>query len=134
MTYKHTNKFTNSKLSDYIIHCDICGKPTWYSDSIILDSNTGKGGLLVCPDDNDKIDYGLVPYEIPTESQVETTRIDSTIYTSTPETTYDPFDTSLYDPMSVSNPSALTVLGKNWEELTSVNWEDMNVINWEDMV
>lgn len=134
MSYKHTNKFTSNRLSDWIIHCDICGKPTWYSDSVTLEPETGKGGLLVCPDDRDIIDYGLVPYEIPTESQVTTTRIDNTIYTSTPTTTYEPFDINAYDPMSISDPSVLTIIGQDWEELTSVNWEDMTLVNWEDMV
>lgn len=130
MSYKHTNKYTSNHFSDWIIHCDICGKPTWYSDSTILDSDTGRGGLLVCPDDNDAIDYGLVPYEIPTESTVDTTRINNTINSNTLESIYPPFNYALYDPMSYS-PDQLDLLQDNWEDLDRINWDDFNQINWE---
>lgn len=67
MAYKFIEGF---RLTDWVIYCAICGSKTWASDSFILDNYTGRGGLRVCPDCNDPIDYGLVPYKIPAEQPV----------------------------------------------------------------
>jgi hypothetical protein len=133
MTYKHTNKYDPSRLGDHIIYCDICGMPTWYSESKVLEVYTGKGGLLVCPDDADVIDYGLVPYTIPPESIVETTRINETFATSTPETTYPPFNTGELDPMSYSSPNDAIIPSENWEGQTNLDWDQLNMYPWEQM-
>lgn len=132
MRSNYTNKYNSDHLNDWIIYCDICGKPTWYSQSVLLKAETGRGGLLVCMQDADPIDYGLVPYNIPAESMPTTTRINSIAYTSTPDTLYDAFDYSALDPMSY-NPSELLQVHRTWDHLSEVTWENMNIFTWEQL-
>lgn len=49
------------------IYCDICGQPCYISEATKLSQYTGRPGLLVCPRDADKIDFGLIPYTPTTE-------------------------------------------------------------------
>ena len=66
------------KQGDWYIYCDICGQRSYASESTKLSQYTGKGGLVVCRHDVDKIDYGLVPYRSRTERNVDFVRINHT--------------------------------------------------------
>ena len=85
-------------VGDYQIYCDQCGQVCWASRSRILAVETGKGGLRVCPNCNDKIDYGLVPYVIRPEAPIPDSRInqrDTTTGSNIPDfTTFDPLSGS----------------------------------------
>jgi len=102
------NSFRESKrVGDYVLFCDICGQKMWYSQSKVLEPETGKGGLVVCPMDRDAIDYGLVPYKVAPEAIVPIAR--SNHYTADPSLIpNDPLpaslDITLIDPTSISNP------------------------------
>ena len=64
-----------------------------------LTTYTGKGGLLVCQDDADVIDYGLVPYKVPAETPITDTSTNH--YASNPEdvpTGDAPFNTANKNP------------------------------------
>ncbi len=63
-----------SRRGDWVIFCDICGQKCYASEATRLSAATGRGGLIVCPKDVDKIDYGLIPYKIPAEKNVPWTR------------------------------------------------------------
>lgn len=63
-----------SRLGDWYAFCDICGQRYFASEMTKLSEYTGKGGLIVCPNDVDEIDYGLVPYTIPTEKNIPWSR------------------------------------------------------------
>ena len=130
---RYTNKYSSNNLNDWIIHCDICGKPIYHSEATLLPSETGRGGLLVCSNDADMVDYGLVPYDIPNESVPTETRINTTIYTADPETRYTAFDYTAVDPMSY-NPEQLLQIRHIWDQLTSVAWEDMTIFAWEQLL
>ena len=65
-------------MRDWYIYCDICGQRWLASETTELTLYTGRGGLIVCPNDVDKIDYGLVPYKPRTEENVPWTRINHT--------------------------------------------------------
>lgn len=62
------------KIGDWYVFCDICGQRYYASETTKLSTYTGRGGLIVCPKDVDKIDYGLVPYDIPVERPVPFSR------------------------------------------------------------
>lgn len=68
----------NSRLGDWYIFCDICGRKCLASKAVKLDTYTGRGGLIVCPYDADKIDPGVIPYRTPSEQNVPWTRINHT--------------------------------------------------------
>jgi hypothetical protein len=53
----------------------MCGQACYVWEATKLSPDTGRGGLIVCANDADKIDFGLVPYAIPPERPVEWTRI-----------------------------------------------------------
>lgn len=63
---------------DWYVYCDICGRKLKASESVRLDTYTGRGGLIVCKQDADRIDYGTVPYKIPTEQNIPWARINHT--------------------------------------------------------
>lgn len=69
-----TNKYFNGK-KDHYIFCDICGQACYDFEVTRLSSATGKPGLLVCPNDVDGTDYGLIPYALPNERPVQWARI-----------------------------------------------------------
>jgi len=60
---------------DWFVYCDICGQRTYASKATKLSTYTGKGGLVVCSHDVDRIDYGLVPYTPRKEANVDFVRI-----------------------------------------------------------
>lgn len=106
------NNFKNRlKIDDHPIDCDICGMPCWASEAIILEKETGRGGMVVCPVDRDVIDYGIVPYKILPEEPIQLVRTAN--YQNNPSavpTMYTGIDFSIDDPMNTS-PSQLT----GWE-------------------
>lgn len=73
-----SDRFSPGRLGDWVVFCDICGQKCYASEATKLSTYTGRGGLIVCPKDVDKIDYGLIPYRIPTEKNVPWTRINFT--------------------------------------------------------
>lgn len=72
------SKFNPGRLGDWVLFCDICGQKCYASESTKLSTYTGRGGLIVCPNDRDKIDYGSMPYTIRAESPIPFTRINHT--------------------------------------------------------
>lgn len=48
--------------SDWYVYCDICGQRQLASSTTKLSQYTGRGGLIVCRHDVDKIDPGLQPF------------------------------------------------------------------------
>jgi len=69
-----SNKYFNGRKERYIF-CDICGQACYISDAVKLKAETGRGGLMVCPLDADKIDFGLIPYVPTTERAIEWSRV-----------------------------------------------------------
>lgn len=69
-----SNKYFNGRKGHYIF-CDMCGQAVYDADVIKLSAATGRPGLLVCPNDADAIDHGLIPYTLPTERGVKWARI-----------------------------------------------------------
>lgn len=126
---KNINKYTSDRLNDYIIDCDVCGAPCWYSETTKLKPDTGRGGCLVCSRDKDPIDYGLVPFKIRAEKPVKETRINTFNQNSNIVSTRV-FDLSTFNPLAADNPN-LSTQSLNWEEIDT-NWEDID-INWEDL-
>lgn len=63
---------------DWYVYCDICGQRKYASETTKLSTYTGRGGLVVCNHDVDKIDYGLVPYRPHVERNPSWTRINHT--------------------------------------------------------
>lgn len=72
-----SNKYFAGNKGRYIF-CDICGQATYAHEAIKLKEYTGRGGCIVCPNDADNIDHGLIPYNPITERAVTWTRINHT--------------------------------------------------------
>lgn len=73
-----TDRFSPARKGDWVLFCDICGQKCYASESTKLSTYTGRGGLIVCKNDLDKVDYGLVPYKPRTERPIPYTRINNT--------------------------------------------------------
>lgn len=73
-----TDRFNPGQVGDWTFYCDICGQKGYASESTKLATETGKGGLIVCKHDVDKIDYGLIPFIVKVEQNVPYTRINHT--------------------------------------------------------
>jgi len=56
-------------------YCDICGQAFYEHEGTKLEKETGRGGLIVCPNDRDAIDYGLIPYKVSIERSVSWARV-----------------------------------------------------------
>lgn len=59
---------------DWYVYCDVCGQRFYASDTTKLSTYTGRGGLVVCHNDIDKIDSGLVPFKPRKESSLPWSR------------------------------------------------------------
>lgn len=119
------DKFTPARLGDWVFNCQICGMKCWASESFVLDTYTGRGGLRVCPECNDPIDYGLVPYTIPAEIPVPFA-IDAT-QAANPESIYQQypsFDPGLFD--ANTPPGLLVMLYGTWEQQDYLTWDQWN--------
>lgn len=68
-----TNKYFAGNEGQWI-YCDICGQPCYVWQATKLSDKTGRGGLIVCPEDVDSIDYSLIPYTLPHEKGVKWAR------------------------------------------------------------
>ncbi len=66
------------KDGDWYVYCDICGQRSYASKSTKLSTYTGRGGLIVCRHDVDKIDAGLIPFTPRVESNVSFVRTNHT--------------------------------------------------------
>lgn len=66
------------RLGDWYIYCDICGQRHFASETYKLSQYTGRGGLIVCRHDADKVDYGLVPFTPKREQNPAQVRINHT--------------------------------------------------------
>lgn len=120
-------KFTKNRIGDFITYCDQCGCMCWASETVPLDTYSGKGNIRVCFDDYDGIDYGLVPYKIPAEKPVPFAR--DTVYVSNPQAipeTFKPFNAALFDPMSTS-PSQASSIYLSWDKLNLQTWNMWNI-------
>lgn len=93
---------------DWFIHCDVCGKRCYASETIKLSQYTGKGGLIVCRRDADRIDQGLIPFTPRRETNVTQIRInhtdttDSSAYFDIEEMSYMYFLSSSQDNIILS--------------------------------
>ena len=65
-------------MKDWIFYCDICGQRYPASEARKLSTYTGRGGLIVCPHDADRIDDGLKPFIPRREQNVPWLRINHT--------------------------------------------------------
>lgn len=68
------DRFNKWKPGDWVVFCDICGQKCYASETTKLANYTGRGGLIVCKNDVDLVDYGLIPYRIPVEKNIPWTR------------------------------------------------------------
>lgn len=103
------NNFKQRKnVGDYVGTCDTCKQYFWASKGTVMGKYTSKEGAWVCPNCVDKIDYGLVPYQVLPEDSVNLAR--SLNFENDPQNIpNDPLpsalDISEIDPMSISNPA-----------------------------
>ena len=72
-----SNKYFAGNKGQYVF-CDICGQACYAFEAKRLTTETGRPGLIVCPNDRDAIDPGLIAYTIPAEKAVPWTRINHT--------------------------------------------------------
>lgn len=115
---------SRKKVGDYELFCDICAMRFWASEAYILPSETGRGGLVVCPVDRDKIDYGLIPYTVGPDESPSLTR--SNHYADNPENVPTPLhliDITIIDPMLIDDPSTYITVLETWENLGDQTWE-----------
>lgn len=124
--------FSPSRQGDYYQFCDICGAQYWHSQMVQQDVYTGRGGTWACPNCADPIDYGLVPYKVPSERPIPISR--DTIYSGNQtavnnQTFYLPFDYEEFDPMSTS-PAEASQGSSFWNNLKFQTWDNWNII-WE---
>lgn len=68
-----SNKYFSGRKGPYV-YCEICGQATYLWEATKLSAETGRGGLVVCRNDADKLDFGLMPYVASTESKVPFSR------------------------------------------------------------
>lgn len=76
-----SNKYFSGRDGRYI-YCDLCGQACYVHQIVKLSPETGRGGLLVCQNDADNIDFGLVPFVIPNEQPIRVARINHTNITN----------------------------------------------------
>jgi hypothetical protein len=76
-----SNKYFSSRKGPYI-YCEICGQACYTWELTKLSPHTGRGGLLVCKNDADAIDHGLVPYKVAEEQKVPFSRPNHTNLTN----------------------------------------------------
>lgn len=121
------DRFQGGRLGDYVIDCDICGQRCWYSESSVLGIYTGRGGLLVCPECKDPIDYGIVPYYVIPERPITNTReANRTASLKSIPQKYKPFLADNMDPAAYS-PEQANSYQISWDLLSQVTWDNWGV-------
>lgn len=124
---QYNNKYSSSRLSDHIVFCHICGQPCWYSESIRLDQYTGRGGLLVCKRDADKIDYSLVPFKVPPERPAEEVAVNN-FADETADSLFSPItDYQTINPLDGTRADDVVAA---WDQLLTYTW-DQWVTPWD---
>lgn len=84
-------------MKDWYAYCDICGQRYLASKTSKLSTYTGRGGLVVCKHDTDRIDPGLIPFLPRREKSVPYIRINHTDITDgSPEVDYESMTYSLF--------------------------------------
>lgn len=76
-----SNKYFSGRKGHYI-YCDICGQACYTFEVTRLKEESGRPGLLVCPNDADTVDYGTIPYIVSTERSPRVSRINHTNVTN----------------------------------------------------
>lgn len=82
------NTYPQVGLNDYVMTCQICGIPWPATAMKKLPKYTGNDGLLVCPNDYDKVHFGYVPYKIRAERPVRTASMNDLVSDVLPNATY----------------------------------------------
>lgn len=98
------DRFVPGRLGDWVVFCDICGQKCFAHEASKLASETGRGGLIVCPKDADKIDYGLIPYIPRVEKIIPWTHVNHL-------NTTNGADTIDYDTQDVETVGVLVLIG-----------------------
>lgn len=120
-------RYNPDRLDDYVIFCQICGKPCWYSESTILPPETGKGGYIVCPEDIDQISYDLIPWIVRPEEPIPYAA-PSAIWTTTDITNHGDLIPDGQDPMSTP-PSYKITPRHTWNTANIWPWDKWHT-NW----
>lgn len=112
-----SNRHNAGTFGDNMVTCDICGFPYRSSQMSELSVETGRGGLIVCPNDKDKIDYGLVPYVIPTERIPDVVRTNNLQDTTNIYGKYAPITNyQINNPLGPTDP---VVSDLTWDEIST---------------
>lgn len=123
------DKYLKRKVGDWIYFCDFCGMKCWASETTLLDTYTGRGGMRVCPDDVDKIDMGLVPYKCPPEQSIPFSH--DTIHTNDPQyfigKEIPPFNAAEFDPLG-TNPNTIAASAATWDQQKYLSWNNWLII------
>jgi hypothetical protein len=64
-----SNKYFSTRKGPYV-YCDMCGQACYIWEINKLSTDTGRGELIVCKNDADKIDFGLKPYTVASEKKI----------------------------------------------------------------
>lgn len=122
-----TDKFDGYRHGNWTFNCQICGQKAWASESRKLNVYTGRGGLRVCLECADPIDYGTVPYKIPAERPVQwSSDLMNTGSESSIPTKFTPFNYTIFDPMGTS-PSVASSAKLSWDMLNIATWDTWTV-------
>ena len=62
------------RMNDWYVHCNICGQRHLASQTYKLPHYSGRGGLVVCKYDYDRVDPGLQPFTPRREQNVSIVR------------------------------------------------------------
>ncbi len=122
------DKYSPARKWDFTFNCMICGNKCFASESHLLDTYTGRGGLRVCSECNDPIDYGIVPYKIPAEKSTSWSA--DAMNSANPddiETDYGPWDYINFDPMGTA-PILASGTQNQWENLNIKKWEEWTTL------
>lgn len=91
--------YFKKKVGDWTFSCSVCGMKGWGSEAVRLGVYTGHGGAVCHPECVYEVDYGLVPYKIPSEAPVPFSQ--DAFHTNDPSqigVQVAPFDFSTQDP------------------------------------